>query len=133
MFGHSQSHSHIRRSPQVRPTFAGLRRYNRRPLETQVVIQDEEGWEIPLDSVDISPTGIFVRSDFLFEIGDEHTLIFHVEGRGIFRVRGRVARVEEPGEEELLVPAEQGAGMGYEFLDTEEQMWHELCEVVAGM
>jgi hypothetical protein len=129
----SNPHSHIRRSPQTRPTFAGLRRYNRRTLATHVVVQDAEGWEIPLESIDISPTGIFVTSDFLFEVGDEHTLIFELEGRGMFRVRARVARVEEPADDQLVASAETRPGMGYEFVDTEEDAWQEICAVVAGV
>lgn len=125
-------YTHIRRTPQAKPSFAGLRRYNRRDLTTNVVVQDSEGWEIPLDSVDISPTGIFVRSDFLFEIGEEHTLIFEVEGKGMFRVRARVARVEEPQEDDMFAGADFRPGMGYEFVDTEEETWHDLCAVVAG-
>lgn len=125
--------SDIRRLPQAQPAFAGIRRYNRRQITLDVVVQDQDGWEIPLESVDISPTGIFVRSNFLFEVGEEHILIFEVEGRGIFRVHGRVVRVEEP---------ERGAGFGagvsaspgmaYEFIETREETWQNLCAVVAG-
>jgi hypothetical protein len=128
----SSPHTHIRRTPQTKPSFAGLRRYNRRDLITNVVVQDSDGWEIPLESIDISPTGIFVHSDFLFDIGEEHTLIFQIEGRGMFRVRARVARVEEPGEDDAFAGADLQPGMGYEFVETEEQTWHDLCAVVAG-
>lgn len=130
MYG--RPHSHIRRSPQAKPTFAGLRRYNRRPLETNVVVQDQDGWEIPLESVDISPTGIFVRSDYLFEIGEEHTLIFQVQNKGMFRLRARVARVEEPDADEPFLGADLRPGMGYEFVDTAEETWQDLCAMVAG-
>ena len=106
MFG--PPHTHIRRSPQTKPSFAGLRRYNRRTLETHVVIQDADGWEIPLESVDVSPTGIFVRSDFLFDVGDEHTLIFELEDRGLFRLQARVARVEEPDEDAAAMGCRHG-------------------------
>ncbi len=125
-------YSNIRRTPQPKPTFAGLRRYNRRTLATEVVVQDQEGWEIPLESVDISPTGIFVRSNFLFDVGEEHVLIFQVEGKGMFRVRARVARVEEPDDEQGFAGAEIRPGMGYEFVDTEEDTWQDLCALVAG-
>jgi hypothetical protein len=125
-------HTHIRRTPQNKPAFAGLRRYNRREIATHVVVQDGDGWEIPLDSIDISPTGIFVRSDFLFEIGEEHTLIFQIEGRGIFRMLARVARVERPDEDDAFAGAEMRPGMGYEFVETKEKTWHDLCSVVAG-
>ncbi|MFP4597351.1 MAG: PilZ domain-containing protein [Persicimonas sp.] len=128
-----QPNSHIRRSPQTRPSFAGLRRYNRRQLSLDVVVQDSEGWEIPLESFDISPTGIFVRSDFLFDVGEVHTLIFQVEGRGMFRVNARVARVEAPDEDDTFAATDVRPGMGYEFVETKEDTWEQLCAVAAGV
>lgn len=141
MFAQSPENSDIRRTPQAQPTFNGIRRYNRCEMTVDVVVQDKDGWEIPLESVDISPTGIFVRSNFLFEVGEEHTLIFEVQGKGLFRIQGRVARVEEPdaqaGYAELgglgAMNAGVGAGMGYEFIETHEQTWQDLCAVVAGV
>lgn len=136
MFAQIPTHhdSSIRRAPQAQPSFAGMRRYNRCEMTLEVVIQDSDGWEIPLESVDISPTGIFVRSNFLFEVGEEHVLIFEVQGKGIFRLHGRVARVEEPLGGAGFAPAERGsAGMGYEFIETGEETWHALCAAVAGV
>lgn len=136
MFAQLQSKhdSSIRRAPQAQPSFAGMRRYNRCEMALEVVIQDEDGWEIPLESVDISPTGIFVRSNFLFEVGEEHVLIFEVQGKGIFRLHGRVARVEEPVGGMGFAPGTSvNAGMGYEFIETGEDTWHALCAAVAGV
>ena len=128
----------IRRTPQLKPTFAGLRRYGRREMAVDVVVQDADGWEIPLDSVDVSPTGIFVSSQYLFEIGDEHTLIFRIPREAgssqddkIFRMHARVARVEEGGQA-VLAEADARTGMGYEFVDPEPTMWNDLCAIVAG-
>jgi hypothetical protein len=133
MFGQPQHDSDIRRAPQFQPTFAGMRRYNRCRMALDVVVQDKDGWEIPLEGVDISPTGIFVRSNFLFEVGEEHVLIFEVQGKGVFRLHGRVARVEEPDVEASCgQPGSMSPGMGYEFVETREDTWHELCAMVAG-
>lgn len=119
--------SDIRRSPSRRPEFGGLRRYNRRALGSRVVVQDADGWEFPFEGVDVSPTGLFVRSKFLFDAGDEHTLIFDVDGQQAFRLRAKVARVETgdaPGGR---------SGMGYEFVDIDEEAWQKLCAALAGM
>ena len=127
-----QRNSDIRRSPQQKPSFAGLRRYNRRELDFGVYIQDDAGWEIPLDGLNLSPTGVFVATDFLFEEGEEHTLVIDVPGRGLFRLKARVVRVESPDEETAASDDSQPAGMGYEFVDTEERAWSEFCSLVAG-
>lgn len=109
----------IRRRPSSRFSFAGLRRHPRKELSVQVLVQDCDGWEVPLESVDFSPAGMFVRSNFLFEVGTVHTLIFQSpEGDELFSLRARVNRVEseaptaeKPGGE-AFVP-----GMAYEFID----------------
>lgn len=124
--------SHIRRSPSPKPTFAGLRRYNRRDLDFGVYLQDEDGWEIPVDGVNISPTGVFVSSNYLFEIGDEHTLIIELPDGDMFRLKARVARVEAPLDDEYDQDAPQASGMGYEFVETAERDWSQLCSIVAG-
>ena len=124
--------SEIRRTPQSKPTFAGLRRYNRRDIEFGVYVQDEAGWEIPLEGLNISPTGVFVATDLLFEEGDEHTLVLDLPGRGVYRIRARVVRVEALSDDELPGDESAVAGMGYEFVDTEERAWSEFCALVAG-
>lgn len=117
----------FRRTTQPRPSFAGIRRYNRRDIDVEVLVQDEEGWEIPLEGADLSPVGIFVRSPFLFDIGDVHTLIFRSpNGEDVFRIPARVVRVQEQ-------PGEPGgsAGMGYEFIDPDGPTWTKLCSLVS--
>lgn len=119
--------SRIRRSPDPdQPaSFAGIRRYSRRSLDVDVFVQDAEGWEIPLEAADISPVGIFVQSDYLFDIGDEHTLIFRSpDEQFVFRIPGRVVRVADGD-------ADEPAGMAYEFLGTEGEVWTKLCSLVA--
>lgn len=127
-----KSESVIRRSPKTRPNFAGFRRYVRKDLRTEVMVQDLEGWEIPLESVNLSPTGMFVESDFLFEIGDKHVLIFRSpETDEWFRIVAEVVRVEE-GEEDVRVapPEPMSAGMAYEFVKTDDRTWSQLCQVL---
>ena len=107
----------IRRTPKSRPTFAGFRRFGRMDVRTHVTIQDEDGWELPLESVNISPTGMFVESQFLFEIGDEHTLIFCSPDSGEwFRITAKVVRIED-GDADIRVepPEPVMPGMAYEF------------------
>lgn len=126
------TNSHIRRSPSPKPTFAGLRRYNRRELDFGVYLQDEDGWEIPVDGLNISPTGVFVASNYLFEVGDEHTLIIELPSGKMFRMKARVARVEAPIDDEFDAEPVEASGMGYEFVETAEQDWSQLCAIVAG-
>ncbi len=123
----------IRRRPTSRMSFAGLRRYPRRQMSVEVLVQDQEGWEVPLESLDFSPAGMFVRSSFLFEVGTVHNLIFRSpRGDELFAVRAQVTRVESdlPGADEVVddsfVP-----GMAYEFIDLEEAKQERLCGLVA--
>jgi len=123
-------HSDIRRSPDRQPSFSGIRRYSRRNLDVDVFVQDADGWEIPLEAVDISPVGIFVESDLLFDVGDEHTLIFRSpDEEFLFRIPARVVRVAdgEATEDDEQSPP----GMAYEFLGTDADIWTKLCSLVA--
>lgn len=122
------SDSTIRRSPKPQPTFNGFRRYGRADLEDEIFVQDKDGWELPLHGVNLSPTGMFVESQYLFDVGDEHVLIFRSprESRW-FRVHARVVRVDA-GDEEAI--DEQLPGMAYEFVNTDENTWEQLCSLV---
>ncbi len=122
------SDSTIRRSPKPQPAFKGFRRYGRANLEDEIIVQDHEGWELPLQGVNLSPTGMFVESQYLFNVGDEHILIFRApRAAQWFRVRARVVRVDV-GEDDAL--DEQSPGMAYEFINTDETTWEQLCSVV---
>ncbi len=109
----------IRRQPSSGLNFAGVRRYPRRRLSVEVLIQDAEGWEIPVESVDFSPVGMFVKSYFLFDVGAVHNLIFRCpDGEELFSVRAQVTRVENDClEDEDAAPVEVLPGMAYEFVD----------------
>jgi len=123
--------SMIRRSPKPKPTFGGFRKNGRHDLRTEVVVQDAEGWEIPLDTVNLSSTGMFVESDFLFEIGDRHVLIFRSPDNGAWlRVDAKVIRVDS-GDVDLRVdpPESMPAGMAYEFEALDATTQEELCRL----
>ncbi len=103
--------------------FGGFRRFRRRELEMDVVLQDAGGWEIPVESVDVSPGGMFVRSEFLFEPGARHVLIFRApNGQFLFRLRARVVRVEDEDEP---------PGMAYEFIGVEPETERRLRALAA--
>ena len=123
----------IRRSPRTRPVFAGFRRYSRQDLRTEVVIQDNEGWEVPLESVNLSPTGMFIESQYLFEIGDRHVLIFQSpETAEWLRIEARVVRVDSGDSDVRVEPPEPcNPGMAYEFEATDDRTWSELCALLA--
>ncbi len=123
----------IRRSPKNRPVFAGFRRYARQDLRTDVVIQDQEGWEVPLECVNLSPTGMFIESQYLFEIGDRHVLIFKSpETEEWLRIEAKVVRIDTGEADVRVEPAELAApGMAYEFEATDDRTWSELCALLA--
>src|SRR6056297_3301054 len=123
----------IRRKPSSRLSFAGLRRYPRKDFSAQVIVQDADGWEVPVDSLDFSPAGMFLRSDFLFEVGEVHNLIFRgPDGTDIFAVRVQVVRVETQSShtaqemENDFVP-----GMAYDFIDMAPQKQERLFELAS--
>ena len=123
----------IRRQPSSRLNFAGLRRHPRTDMNVEVLVQDDDGWEVPLESFDFSPAGMFVRSNFLFEVGSTHTLIFRSpDGDELFGVRGQVVRVEkelpqaQKSQEHRFVP-----GMAYEFLEMTTPKYERLCGLAA--
>ena len=116
----------IRRKPVALKPSVGIRRYDRTHFEQEVLVQDGDGWEIPLDSVDISANGMFVKSSALFEIGETHTLHFYdVDGQP-FRVEARVVRVSKQ-----TTIADEDPGMGYEFQQVDERTYDALCECIA--
>lgn len=125
----SAHRSSVRRAPEPQPSFAGIRRYARTSLDAEVVIQDADGWEVPVRAVDLSPVGMFVESDFLFDVGDEHVLIFRApDGDFLFRLEARVVRVSEG------TTSDEGGdepGMAYEFVGPDSKAWAKLCSIVA--
>ncbi len=123
---HRRPQSAIRRHPHLRPMFAGLRHYARKDAVIEVLVVDEDGDTIPFESVNVSESGVFLASSFLYEVGQVHRLILRsADGRSI-EVRGRVVRV---------VAGRKGepSGMGYEFLRTDRSTFDGLTNLVASL
>jgi Tfp pilus assembly protein PilZ len=90
-----------------------LRRYARCAIELPVTVADAEQSVtavIEFDTQDMSVGGAFVRSDLLFEIGEELGLTFALPDGKQVKARGKVVRVaRETGDEGV-------PGMGMEFV-----------------
>jgi Tfp pilus assembly protein PilZ len=90
-----------------------LRKHLRSSLEVAVTVSDAANkvdGTLQFDTQDVSVGGAFVRSDLLFEIGEELTLAFALPSGHAVRARGKVVRVSrETGTDG---PA---AGMGIQF------------------
>jgi uncharacterized protein (TIGR02266 family) len=90
------------------------RKHERRPIELPVTLVDDANrvrGKIRFDSKDLSVGGAFLRSDLLFEVGEELRIEFSLPDGPRVRAHGRVVRVSrerDPGN----VP-----GMGIEFTD----------------
>ena len=122
----------IRRQPTSPLNFAGLRRHPRKDLDVEVLVQDQQGWEIPLDSVDFSAAGMFVSSNFLFDVGSVHNLIFRCpDGEELFSLRAQVVRVECEKSESNHSDVEFVPGMAYEFIDRREQTQQRIENLAA--
>lgn len=97
------------------PTRGNQRRHERSVIDLPVTVTDAvnkvEG-HIELTTQDISAGGAFVRSDLLFEIGEELVLAFTLPSGRTIRARGRVVRVAREIGDEGGVP-----GMGIQFVD----------------
>jgi len=104
---------HVVRRNAPPPTRA-TRQHERRQVELPVVLVDEANrvrGKIRFDSRDISVGGAFLRSDLLFEIGEELRIEFSLPEGPRVRARGRVVRVSRERD------AEHVPGMGVEFTD----------------
>lgn len=90
----------------------------RRTVVQDVCLFDETGEAIVLESVDIGPRGVFVRSDVLLEPGEDLWVSLSVPGGPKLVIRGRVIRGE-------LGIDGRPAGMGIAFVDltAREEAW----------
>jgi hypothetical protein len=90
----------------------------RRTVAQDVCLFDESGEAIVLESIDIGPRGVFVRSDVLLEPGQDLWVSLSVPGGPKLVVRGRVIRGE-------LGLDGRPAGMGIAFVDltAREESW----------
>ena len=97
----------------------------RRQLIQEVSLFDELGEPVVLESLDLGPRGVYVRSDILFDPGEEMWISMSVPTGPKLVVRGRIAHGQ-------LGDEETPAGMGIEFVDltAREESWirHYLCE-----
>jgi Tfp pilus assembly protein PilZ len=109
--------------------FAGLRHYDRKDVEIGVTVVDDDGFAIPFETVNISESGLFIGSQYLYDIGTEHTLVLEVVGAGAIEVRARVVRVEGGNE-----PGGVGvSGMAYKFIETDTRTHDGLAQLVASV
>lgn len=124
-----RGNSRIRRHPSIKPMFAGLRHYDRKDVEIGVTVVDDDGFAIPFETVNISESGLFIGSQYLYDIGTEHTLVLEVVGAGAIEVRARVVRVEGGNE-----PGGVGvSGMAYKFIETDTRTHDGLAQLVASV
>jgi|WetSurMetagenome_2_1015567.scaffolds.fasta_scaffold86490_2 uncharacterized protein (TIGR02266 family) len=89
------------------------RRHERRPVELPVVIEDAANrvrGKVRFDSRDLSVGGAFLRSDLLFEVGEELRVDFSLPNGHRVHGRGRVVRVSRERDDG------QEPGMGIEFI-----------------
>jgi uncharacterized protein (TIGR02266 family) len=68
---------------------------------------------IRFDSADVSGGGAFLRSDMLFEVGEQLLLQFSLPNGRTIRARGRVVRATRDQDDNK----ERMPGMGVEFID----------------
>jgi uncharacterized protein (TIGR02266 family) len=89
------------------------RQHERRPVELPVVIEDAANrvrGKVRFDAADLSVGGAFLRSDLLFEVGEEVRVDFSLPDGHRVHARGRVVRVSRERDDG------QVPGMGIEFI-----------------
>ena len=96
--------------------FRDNRRFTRRSMIANInVIDGSSGEKIKLPSTNISPGGLFLESDLLYEVGEQIWLSFTLPGVSMsLRTRGKIVWVHKYPDDGN--PKDQ-AGMGVEFLD----------------
>jgi uncharacterized protein (TIGR02266 family) len=104
-----------------------LRKHARSPVELPITVSDAankvEG-QIEFNTQDLSVGGAFIRSDLLFEVGEELQLDFTLpDGRPV-SARGKVVRVARDSGDDVI------PGMGIAFLgltDADREAIRALC------
>jgi hypothetical protein len=89
-----------------------LRRYDRKSVLVPIVVRaagNKIQAGVRLDTADLSEGGLFLRSDLLFEVGEDLTLEIPVGGGKTTTATGRVAWVTRG------TGKKDSAGMGIEF------------------
>ena len=91
---------------------------------------DSDQYDIPLTLWNISPTGVFLRSDYLLDVGDVCALEFPSPISGdTTSVVAEVVRVcnEPVSIEDSFIP-----GMGLEFRNLDLHSFQEICTFTFG-
>jgi c-di-GMP-binding flagellar brake protein YcgR len=94
------------------------RQHERKLVELPVVIEDAANrvrGKVRFDSRDLSVGGAFLRSDLLFEVGEEVRIDFGLPNGHRVHGRGRVVRVARERDDG------QEPGMGIEFIALTDQ------------
>jgi Tfp pilus assembly protein PilZ len=94
-----------------------LRRHPRYQLEVPVQVSDANnrvGGRLLFDTQDLSLGGAFIRSDLLFEVGEELGLAFTLPTGAAVEARGRVVRVVRDSGDDV------SPGMGIQFVQLSE-------------
>jgi hypothetical protein len=95
------------------PGRGNLRKHARSPVELPITVSDAanrvEG-HIEFNTQDLSVGGAFIRSDLLFEVGEELQLDFALPDGQIVRARGKVVRVARDSGDDVI------PGMGIMFV-----------------
>lgn len=96
----------------------GRRAGQRREVVEEVSLFDESGEPIVLETVDLGPEGLFVRSDLLLDLGEELWVSMRIPGGPKIVVKGQVVHGQLGGEGKI-------AGMGIKFIDltAREKTW----------
>lgn len=96
------------------PQSADLRAAPRCEARVEVCLFDEFGEPVVMETLDVGPAGLFVRSDLIYEPGEELFVSLRLEGGPTFVLRGRVVRAQ-------LGEGGRPAGMGIKFVGLTER------------
>jgi hypothetical protein len=104
-----------------------LRKHERFLVQLPITVSDAanrvEG-HIEFNTQDLSGGGAFIRSDLLFEVGEELQLDFALPSGKRIKTHGRVVRVARDSGDDVI------AGMGIKFValsDADRDAIHALC------
>lgn len=118
---------HLRR--RVMERARSERRHDRRPLAYRFAVYTPHASEPRVfESVDISPTGVFLASDTPLDQGEDVGLEFNSPGTDrAVRLCGRVTRFTSAADSHC-----GRSGVALEFVDVSDAQWDDLCQLVFG-
>jgi hypothetical protein len=106
------------------------RRHPRAALELPVVVTDRANkvlGHILFDTLDLSAGGAFIRSDLLFEVGEELQVGITLPSGRVIQARGKVVRVVRDVHDEGVA-----AGMGIQFVQLSDADQHAIVAALSG-